>query len=374
MPESNNHVNGIVLVSEEAEKHLNPRQTASYQSHRRKLVTWLLDIGKTPSKAEGYAHSTAKKHLWRLDKFYRWVWQHEADGYTEDITTAHADAWMQHLAHQDYTSAYKSDCQKAVKVLFKWQSWVRDEDIEWDPAITYSESSGTDNPRDFLTRDERKRLREAVLEYDTIPAYNSLSPEERAEWKQYLAQRFSKPKEEVGKADWKRANSFKFPSLVWTSLDAGLRPVEVGRAVVSWVDAENGVLRIPKEDSSKNSDYWVVSLRDRTVEYVVKWLEERERRDRYDGRDALWLTERGNPYNRRALNYLLKQLCDIAEISYENRSVSWYSIRHSVGTYMAREEGLAAAQQQLRHKSEQTTMKYDQAPVEDRKDALERMG
>lgn len=41
---------------------------------------------------------------------------------------------------------------------------------------------------------------------------------------------------------------------------------------------------------------------------------------------------------------------------------------------MTREEGLAAAQAQLRHKSEQTTMKYDQTPVEDRKDALERMG
>jgi integrase len=58
----------------------------------------------------------------------------------------------------------------------------------------------------------------------------------------------------------------------------------------------------------------------------------------------------------------------------ESRKITWYSIRHSVGTYMAREEGLAAAQAQLRHKSEKTTMKYDQAPVEDRKDALNRMG
>jgi integrase len=54
--------------------------------------------------------------------------------------------------------------------------------------------------------------------------------------------------------------------------------------------------------------------------------------------------------------------------------MSWYSIRHSVGTYMAREEGLAAAQAQLRHKSVETTMKYDQVPVEDRRDALDRMG
>ncbi|PSQ23323.1 hypothetical protein BRD01_06770 [Halobacteriales archaeon QS_8_65_32] len=30
-------------------------------------------------------------------------------------------------------------------------------------------------------------------------------------------------------------------------------------------------------------------------------------------------------------------------------------------------------QAQLRHKSEQTTMRYDQTPVEDRRDALDRM-
>jgi hypothetical protein len=41
---------------------------------------------------------------------------------------------------------------------------------------------------------------------------------------------------------------------------------------------------------------------------------------------------------------------------------------------MTREEGLAAAQAQLRHKSQRTTMRYDQVPVEDRKDALDRMG
>ena len=51
--------------------------------------------------------------------------------------------------------------------------------------------------------------------------------------------------------------------------------------------------------------------------------------------------------------------------------MSWYAIRHSVGTYMTREEDLAAARAQLRHRSVQTTMKYDAAPVEDRRDALD---
>ena len=51
-----------------------------------------------------------------------------------------------------------------------------------------------------------------------------------------------------------------------------------------------------------------------------------------------------------------------------------YAIRHSVGTYMTREEDLAATKAQLRHKSVRTTMKYDAAPVEDRREALDRMG
>jgi hypothetical protein len=41
---------------------------------------------------------------------------------------------------------------------------------------------------------------------------------------------------------------------------------------------------------------------------------------------------------------------------------------------MTREEDLAVAQAQLRHRSPQATMKYDQTPPEDRRDALDRMG
>lgn len=41
---------------------------------------------------------------------------------------------------------------------------------------------------------------------------------------------------------------------------------------------------------------------------------------------------------------------------------------------MTREEGLAAAQAQVRHKSQVSTMRYDQDPVEDRGEALDRMG
>ena len=90
--------------------------------------------------------------------------------------------------------------------------------------------------------------------------------------------------------------------------------------------------------------------------------------------DALWLTKYGNPYGSQSLRRLLHRLCETAGIPYENRRMSWYAIRHSVGTYMTREEDLAAAQAQLRHNSPATTMRYDQAPIEDRRDALNNMG
>lgn len=157
------------------------------------------------------------------------------------------------------------------------------------------------------------------------------------------------------------------------SLDAGLRPIEIERAVTDWVDIENAVLRIPKEQSSKNTGHWIVGLQDRTAETLDRWLEQRKTDLKYDDTDKLWLTRFGNTYGSASLRQVLRRLCDQADISYENRQMSWYSIRHSTGTYMTREEDLAAAQTQLRHKSPETAMKYDQAPVEDRQNALDRI-
>jgi integrase len=278
---------------------------------------------------------------------------------------------MHDLAQQDKSSTHKSNCQKAVKMLLKWRHHEHGTGT-WTPDITFSENSS--QPRDYLTREERQAIREAALEYGTVPAYDNVTPAERDRWRAYLAQRFEKPKDAVTPDDWERANGWKIPSLVWVSLDTGLRPIEVERAVTSWIDIDNAVLRIPKEDSSKNTDNWIVGLRDRTAELLQRWLAERTVYPEYDDTETVWLTREGNPYGNASLRYLLHRLCDIADIPVENRQMSWYAIRHSVGTYMTREEDLAAAQAQLRHKSEQTTMKYDQAPVEDRQDALDRMG
>lgn len=360
----------IRLVTDDTKEKLNQRQLMDNEAFREELAKWMLNIGKNPSKAEGYSTETVQQRLYRIDKFYRWLWNRK-DGYTLDFSEDDCDDFVKKIAVEDLSNTYKSSLIIAIKALQNYFNWKQDEGFDWDPELNFSSNSGSHNPKDFLTEDERKKLRKAALEYGSIPHYTALSPEKRSEWKAYLAQRFGKSKSEVGPKDFEKANGWKETSILWTSLDAGLRNVEVKRARVDWVDLENEVLRIPKEESSKNSDYWVVSLRSRTVNILEKWLVERREYEKYDDSDRLWLTRYGNPYSAKGVNRLLDRVLEESEI---DRDVTWYSIRHSTGTYMTREEGLSAAQAQLRHKSERTTMRYDQVPVEDRKDALDRMG
>lgn len=365
-------VDGITVLSAPAKEQLNRKQQLDYREHRRKLIRWCRNLGKNPDKAEGYADDTVRVRVGHIDRFYRFVWD-ETGGYTTTVTTDDADAFTQELAYSDKSETAKANYQKALKMLFRWRAFEFGDD-EWDPSVTFSTSSHGSNPREFFTIDERRRLREAVLDMDTIPHYKSVSPEQRREWKKYLAQRLHKPVDDITPEDWAEVRGWKYPSIIHTALDAGLRPCEVGRATVGWVDVDNNCLRIPKEDASKSADNWIVALRQQTAEILGNWLRERAQYPKYDDTDALWLTRESNPYSPSSLKTLVVNACEAAEIPTDNRDISFYAIRHSVGSYMTREEGLEAARSQLRHKSIETTAKYDQAPVEDRIDALERMG
>ena len=64
----------------------------------------------------------------------------------------------------------------------------------------------------------------------------------------------------------------------------------------------------------------------------------------------------------------------MAGIETANRKMNWYTILHLVGIYMTKERILAAAKSQLRLKNANITLKYDREPMEDRRDALGRMG
>lgn len=361
-------IEGITLVPNPTQTMLNQRQRVDYRNHREDLIRWMLNLGKDPTKAKGYAKDTVRRRACDIDVWYRYVWNEHTGGYTTSVTQDHADAYMKELAYSDHSDTHRANIQKSIKCYWRWRG------DEWNPEITFSNNANkTTQPRDYLTRDERNRIREASLEYGTVPNYNALTPEERTEWKRHLANRFRKPMDDVGPDDFKKANGFKVPSLVYTSLDAGLRPVEVGRARTSWVDVENAVLRIPKDDSAKGRDNWTVSIRERTATMLDRWMDERHCYSKYDDTDRLWLTREKQPYSSRSLKYLLEQLYDEAGIDTEDRECYWYVIRHSTGTYMSRAEGLAATASQLRHKSVTTTRKYDAAPVDDRRDALEDM-
>lgn len=57
---------------------------------------------------------------------------------------------------------------KAVKMLFRWREREFG-DERWNPETTFWYDTSTTNPRDYLSLEERKRIREAVLEYGSIP-------------------------------------------------------------------------------------------------------------------------------------------------------------------------------------------------------------
>lgn len=362
-----NSIQGIPIVPEPSREFLNDRQLVAYRTHREEFIEWMLLRGKDPEQYEGYAHASADRRASMTDKWFRWVWTEKNDNcYTIGVTHTDAMEYVKFIALQDYSDSYTSNIQKSLKCYFRFTG------NEWDPDVHFRENSSATAPKDYFTMDERQQLREAALEYGSVPSYLTLQADERPKWTRLLARRFGVPQEDIDVSHFKRANGFKVPSMVWASLDAGLRPIEVGNATTEWVDVENAVLRIPKDESSKVSENFVVSLRNDTADLLGEWLDERELYPRYDGTDGLWRTRNGQPYGSSSLKYLLNRLTEVVDIRSE-KSVTWYMIRHSTATYMAREEDLAAAQAQLRHTSIKTTAKYDQTPPEDRRDALDRM-
>jgi site-specific recombinase XerD len=192
------------VTTSKSRERLNERQLIDYREERRACLTWLLTFGKDPQQVIGYAPSTVKSRSARMDMFYRFVWEHEGT-YTINVTHGHADDWMNRLAERDDIGVtHQRNCVKAMKMLFKWRHHEHGLD-EWDPPFTFSREPAT-QPRDYLTREERRTIRAAALDYGAVPSYNNTTPTERDRVTAYLAQRFEKPKAEVTPADWERAN------------------------------------------------------------------------------------------------------------------------------------------------------------------------
>ncbi|XGI83062.1 tyrosine-type recombinase/integrase [Halorutilales archaeon Cl-col2-1] len=352
------------------------KQMLQAQEHK-EFVNWCLEKGKYPESHTGLAESTTDNYLSRLDQIKRWIWDNYGYG---RITHDHAEAYLQGLMQDtildDSGDIYSgSNKRKLVNTLQKYFSWRADQKggDKWTPQYNFDESAG--KQADSFTREERRQIRDVALEYDTIPQYHSVSPDERDRWQAYLAQRLEKPKTEVTPADWDRVrDSWKISSLVWVSLDAGLRPIEVERASLDWIRLEKSTLYIPKDDAAKNRESWEVSLTEKSTDALRHWLEQRQNKSKYDGRNEIWLTREANPYKSKSLGRLIRDICDEAGIPTENRKITWYSIRHSVGDHMTTEGGIEQTKEQLRHKNIETTIKYTNPTPEERRDTLDRIG
>lgn len=162
-------VEELPIVPQPSEEYLNKRQLVDYRSQREDCLEWLLALGKNPEEADGYAFQTVRNRAYRMDMFYRWVWNQE-DGYTANITHEHADEWLRYLARLDKSNAHKDNCRKALQMLFKWREYAYGAS-EWDPQLSFSTDDGTTTPRDYLTEEERSVIREAALEDGSIPSY-----------------------------------------------------------------------------------------------------------------------------------------------------------------------------------------------------------
>ena len=103
-------------------------------------------------------------------------------------------------------------------------------------------------------------------------------------------------------------------------------------------------------------------------------MQERSTISKYDGRDALWLTQKANRYDKDSFRRsVFRKIAAEAGLNLENRDLTPYSIRHSTATTVAKEADLATAAKQCRHKSEQTTQKYAHSSVDRQNDAVDKI-
>ncbi|WP_135820908.1 tyrosine-type recombinase/integrase [Halostella litorea] len=358
------------VITQNSEDQLPEKQLMDYRTEREQFITWLLKEGKDPGKWEGYSENTVTNTAYRTDQFYRWVWSQE-DRYFTAIDNDHANQYLKHLHRGDEAGSSKATVQTALKRLYKWRQLTYN-GPELDFERNFKDNSGN-RLKDILRPEEVRKLRAAARDYATVPRYSDLSPDQRDRWKGHLAQRFDKPKHEVKPDDWKKANGWKITSLVYASTDAGLRPIEVERAKTYWVDTKNSVLRIPADESSKNTENWTVGLNEKTSAALERWLDERELYPKYTDSDLLWLTREDNPYSSSSLRYLIQKLIEEASIDPAGRTMSWYTLRHSVATAMTKKRDLKATKEQLRHKNIETTARYDNVSPEDRSKTLNQL-
>jgi site-specific recombinase XerD len=343
----------------------------------RDFRAFMRNKGKCPNKREGLAEKTTENYISRFDQLLRAAWALEGERtfpITHEIADRIEEALQQDQINssddESYDQSSKRKFQNTLEKYFEYRS--ENGGDPWEPTYRFKESASQET--DYFRREERSKLREAALESGQLPHYSSVTPEERSRIKRYLAQKIGLAKEEITRDVWNRhRESLKIPSLIFTALDAALRPIEVERSIMDWMRLDVQELHIPKDDSAKGRENWKVALTTTTARINKEWLKQRSSLSKYDGRDEIWLNRQANPYDSKTLNDLLDGLLQATDIATSDRDLSWYSIRHSTGTYMTEEEGLGQTSDQLRHKSIETTKRYDHSTIEARSSTLEKL-
>jgi integrase len=332
-----------------------------YRQFKRQFITWLLTEGKDTYRSEGYSEATTKTTHYKVDEAYRWFWERREE-YSKNLTPDDATELIDHLARKTpHPDGYTYTFEKSLRRLFEFQREEQSATFEeWEHDIPLDTSDDTTDERDrFYPQEMQSIFRTAMQKYSVRSYHNKdMNAEERDRIKANLAQRLEKPKSEIGPEDFKRANSWKIPSLIALTADVGLRPKEVGLVKTSWLDLPNKTLCVPADEAVKSDKSWECAISTKTVNALQQWLKQREAYEKYNQRENLWLTKMGNPYSSGPLNRLLDQLIASTEIDTTGRSLSWYSFRHGVATMWAEEQGIYQAKNQLRHSNIETTMKY----------------
>jgi integrase len=351
------------------EEEFSPLVVERYREFKDKFLTWLAVAGKNHQKREGYAQQTVKMTHYKIEDVFRWKWKRD-DQFDTTFDTAEAYTYLAtRLASTDDTDRTYTDYEKAITRFHNYERTVNNKQYptleeyierEGKQPLEFDRNDTTKTEKDKLHKPELKQLYNASLTVYSVPSYHnkSMTPKERSNIASMLAERNHKPAEEIGPEDFKKANSWKIPSMIATAINLGLRPVEIKRADTNWIDLENKKMVFPPKDAAKSDEPWVCDLSSEAVTALGKWLTEREAYEKYDDRDALWLNQLGNRYSVKVLNRVFRDLLNEAEIEDGVRDLSFYSIRHGAATYWANEANMEKAAQQLRHSRLETTKRY----------------
>lgn len=340
---------------------------------------WLRDCGENPSRNKSMSPSGAQNYHARIDQLYRFVLDFDDLQTERRLTHEQADELIWRLDQDEILTqsgdAYsESSKRKFANALQKYFEWLHDEDLtaeRWEPNVVFTD--GEPESADSLSFEERHEIREAALEYSSLPAYYETPAAERDRLNAVVAQRLGKPKDAVTKRDWKAADtSAKVGSLVAVTLETGMIPIEIQHASVDWYNPRKQVFVIPKEFAAKSRPTTELPLTDATAEVFSEWLRERRHLAAYDETTRNWLNQRGNPYTSGNLCYLVRQLCRDAGIHIEDRKIVWYSLRYNLGHTFEEIGDISATKDQLRNQYLETTKNiYGETATEKRRYTLE---